>query len=104
MTAIVPITAANFRLPARQEREDIPHGTTQPPAPVAVEAVAKHPGYTLRTRPDIALVAQLMATRMDLPQTRRLRRTGAVEGASAYQATASGMERAFRPALPSWTV
>jgi hypothetical protein len=61
---------------------------------------------TSRAQPDAAVVAQLMATHLDAPQTRRLRRIDTAEGAAAYRSTRDGIARARASAvaMPSWKV
>ena len=76
-------------------------GAAYPPPACAGMAA---PGATLarRFRHNAPLVAQLMAVRLDAPQTRARRRAGSEEGAAADGATGETLVRARRGACPSW--
>ncbi len=62
------------------------------------------PGSTLsrRFRHNAPIVAQLMAVRLDAPQTRARRRAGQEEGVAAYGATGESLIKARRRTGPSW--
>jgi len=67
-----------------------------------VTAVA--PGSTLarRFRHNAPIVTQLMAVRMDAPQTRARRRAAPAEGVAAYGATGTAIRLGRRATGPSW--
>ncbi|WP_188410601.1 hypothetical protein [Agaricicola taiwanensis] len=71
-----------------------------------VEVIEVSPVRASRQPSDAAVVAQLMATQLDAPQTRRLRRIESAEGAAAYRSTRDGIARARAAAvaMPSWKV
>lgn len=62
------------------------------------------PGSSLarRFRPNAALVTQLMAVRLDAPQTRARRRAGDAEGIAAYGATGEKIRTGRRRPGASW--
>jgi hypothetical protein len=62
------------------------------------------PGSTLtrRFRHNAPLVTQLMAVRMDEPQTRARRRAAPAEGVAAYGATGTAITLGLRARGPSW--
>jgi hypothetical protein len=62
------------------------------------------PGSTLtrRFRHNAPIVTQLIAVRMDAPQTRARRRAGPAEGVAAYGATGNAIALGRRTTGPSW--
>lgn len=70
-----------------------------------VEILEAAPMRGTQFHPESAMMAHLMATQLDAPQTRRLRRAETDEGAAAYRSTREEIARARRDAvpLPSWT-
>lgn len=101
MTAIRPVSA----LPSLVRRDERMRSRSETEPLLEDARVAGAAMKIVRIQPDAAVVAQLMATHLDLPQTRRLRRLGAAEGAAAYRAAGSDIDRGRRAAvaLPSWS-
>jgi hypothetical protein len=64
------------------------------------------PGSSLarRFRPNAALVTQLMAIRLDAPQTRARRRAGDAEAVAAYGAAGEKIRTGRRRPGASWAV
>jgi hypothetical protein len=82
-----------------REMERLTGGETETGTPYMAE-----PGSTLtrRFRHNAPLVTQLMAVRMDAPQTRARRRAGPAEGVAAYGATGTAITLGRRTTGPSW--
>ena len=70
----------------------------------ALTALDPAPGSTLapRFRHHAPIVTQLMAARLDAPQTRARRRIGDAEGVAAYGATGEKIRLGQRKSGPSW--
>jgi hypothetical protein len=102
MMTIRPISALTL-VPQRDGRTFAERNGT--PAPDEDVRVIDNALKFSRVSPDASVVAQLMATHLDAPQTRRLRRIDAQEGAAVYRATRDDIARGKREAtpLPSWT-
>jgi hypothetical protein len=64
--------------------------------------VAAPSGPAHRFRPSAPIVAQLMAVRLDAPQTRARRRAANAEGVAAYGATGEKVRLGQRQTGPSW--
>jgi hypothetical protein len=97
MTTIRPIAAIPF-VSRRDSRASFETG--QGSAPEEKVRIIDEPVRLSRVIPDVSVIAQLMATHLDAPQTRRLRRIDAEEGAAAYRATRDDIARGKREALP----
>jgi hypothetical protein len=69
---------------------------------VPIEAVSPSGSRPPRSVAQAAVIAQLSARRLDLPQTRRLRRADATTGAAAYEAMQHNLEVSRRAVGQSW--
>jgi hypothetical protein len=112
MAAIVAISTSGrydsqyyrnrFQHPHVPESKEEGRGQSVPDV-VSVQTVEREKEKFVRVLSHAPLVAQLAATRDNVPQTRQLRRTDSASGAASYQQTAKVMTRSHAP-LPSWDV
>jgi hypothetical protein len=68
----------------------------------ALVAIGARDEQAHRFRPSAPIVAQLMAVRLDAPQTRARRRAADAEGVAAYGATGEKVRLGKRQPGPSW--
>lgn len=102
MSSIGPVSGLPV-LPVRAARRSagaIPASESR--ALVPVEPVSSSGSRPPRSVAQAAVIAQLSARRLDLPQTRRLRRADAPGGAAAYEAMKHNLEISRRAVGKSW--
>lgn len=104
MMIVRPVLTQLF-VPRRDHGQRPNYGAQARPQTEQVEILEAAPIRGTQLHPESAMMAHLMATQLDAPQTRRLRRVENEEGAAAYRSTREEIACARRGAvpLPSWT-
>lgn len=104
MSSIGPVSGFPVLPPraARRSAGAVPASESR--ALVPVEAVTPSGSRPPRSVAQAALIAQLSARRLDLPQTRRMRRADTAVGAAAYEAMQHTLEINRRAVGKSWVV